>query len=495
MNHELSLGAKNITVYFFRKLVDRAMYKSSLSEYNKTINSTDNIKPIEFDRQLYDDAVSLPESKSVGLKRTNDSSLYKYGRFSGGNTYSDYSGTLLSSTSESSEGWVEIVPSTNKYFLYQSNGTSTIIACKDFTPEQVIEDFTPLYEALKNKDTCVNTSATIGAVNATFSESSSDQLQQTDDENTKDSETAKWESIVYTKENNELYNSVVNKKAAIHNSKFYYHSPGQIGVINNDDAHVKNTSVWNDVQAVIYDMKDESASLSSATNVLYCFQQPESISYSAQANYESQTTRGSQQPFQFYSGANAIELSFALNWHNDEVKSLSIDGKSLSLQEIADIAEDFTRPWARDNSIKPKLVKVILPGISEIGYMTQAQVTYKGDMTGDVSTGSGVINDSTQWNAGRGAIGNQHQFTTNYYYNQLEITFSLVVVKDTKLLPIDSSAHKKIDILSGYEYSSESEVPQETKLDDSDKASQQSNPATQSDEIQKSIQSSASEII
>ena len=177
------------------------------------------------------------------------------------------------------------------------------------------------------------------------------------------------------------------------------------------------------------------------------------------------------------------------------MKSLSIDGKSLSLQEIADTAEDFTRPWARDNSIKPKLVKVILPGISEIGYMTQAQVTYKGDMTGDVSTGSGVINDSTQWNAGRGAIGNQHQFTTNYYYNQLEITFSLVVVKDTKLLPIDSSAHKKIDILSGYEYSSESEVPQETKLDDADKASQQSNPATQSDEIHKSIQSSASAII
>lgn len=497
MSYRLSLGTKDLTVYFFRQLVDRAMYESSSADSsNSATQLVGSAKPIEFDRQLYDDALSLPESKSVGLKRTNNASSYKYGRFNGGNTYKDYNGTLSSSTAKSSEGWVEIVPSTSKYFLYQSGSTSLIIACKDFSPESVVEDFMPLYEALKSKEPYINTSETAGAVNATLSESSSEQLQQVEeDETTKDSEPAEWENIVYAKENNELYNKTVNTRAERHNGKFYYHTPGQIGVVNNDDAHVKNTSVWNDIQAVVYDMKDESATMADAPNILYCFQQPESISYTAQANYESQTTRGSQQPFQFYSGANAIELSFVLKWHNDEVKTLSVDGKSLSLQEIADIAEDFTRPWMLDNSLKPKLVKVVLPGISEIGYMTQAQITYNGDMTGDFTTGSGVVNDSTQWNSGRGASGNQHQFTTNYYYTQLEITFSLIVIKDTKLLPADSSAHKKIDVVSGSEYNSESEVPRETEANDSDKASQQNKPATNSDNIQQSVQSSANSTI
>lgn len=470
MNYRLSLGTKDLTVYFFRQLVNRAMYESSSAESGNNSNqSIGSVKPIEFDRQLYDDALSLLESKSVGLKRTDDTTLYKYGKFSGGNTYKDYNGTLSSSTANSSEGWVEIVPSTSEYFLYKSRNTYLIIACKDFSPEPVIEDFMPLYEALKSKEPYVKPSETAGAVNATFSEISSEKLQQVEeDETTKDDDKEEWEKVVYDKENNELYNKTVNIRAERRDTKL-------------------NSYVWNDIQAVVYDMKDEMGTMTDAPNVLYCFQQPESISYTAQAQYDPSTTRGSQQPFQFYSNANAIELSFVLKWHNDEVKTLSVDGKSLSLQEIADIAEDFTRPWTLDNSLKPKLVKVVLPGISEIGYMTQAQITYNGDMTGDFTTGSGVMNDSTQWNSGRGASGNQHQFTTNYYYNQLEITFSLIVVKDTKLLPADSSAHKEIDVVYSSGYSAESETPQNTGVDESDKASQQTEPATSSSDIRKSV--------
>lgn len=473
MNYRLSLGTKDLTVYFFRQLVNRAMYESSSTESGD--NATQligSVKPIEFDRQLYDDALSLPEAKSVGLRRTSNATLYRYGKFSGGNTYKDYNGTLSSSTEKSSEGWVEVVPSTSEYFLYKSGNTYLIIACKDFSPEPVVEDFMPLYEALKNKEPYVKTSETAGAVNATLSEISSEKLQQVEeDETAKDSDKEDWEKVVYDKEN-ELYDNVVNVRAEKHSVKL-------------------NDYVWNDVQAVVYDMKDELGTVTDAPNVLYCFQQPDSISYTAQAQYDSATTRGSQQPFQFYSSANAIELSFVLKWHNDEVKTLSVDGKSLSLQEIADIAEDFTRPWTLDNSLKPKLVKVVLPGISEIGYMTQAQITYTGDMTGDFTTGSGVMNDSTQWNSGRGASGNQHQFTTNYYYNQLEIQFSLIVVKDTKLLPADSSAHRKIDVVYSSGYNPESQIPQDTNDDSSDKASQQDKPATSSNDIQQSVQSSA----
>lgn len=478
MNYRLSLGTKDLTVYFFRQLVNRAMYESSsTSSDNSDTQSLGSVKPIEFDRQLYDDALGLPESKSVGLKRTNDASLYRYGKFKGGNTYKDYIGTLSSSTAKSSEGWVEIIPNTSEYFLYKSGNTYLIIACKDFSPEPVVEDFMPLYEALKSKEPYVKTSDTAGAVNATFSEYSSEKLQQVaEDETSRDSDPEEREKLVYDKWSNELYSKTVNVRAERRDEKL-------------------NAYVWNDVQAVVYDMKDESATMTDAPNVLYCFQQPESISYTAQANYESQTTRGSQQPFQFYSGASAIELSFVLKWHNDEVKTLSVDGKSLSLQEIADIAEDFTRPWMLDNSLKPKLVKVVLPGISEIGYMTQAQITYNGDMTGDFATGSGVINDSIEWNSGRGASGNQHQFTTNYYYNQLEITFSLIVIKDTKLLPADSSAHKGIDVVYDSGYNSSSETQQEIEIDESDKASQQDKPATNSDDIKQSVQSSATSSI
>ena len=98
MSYRLSLGTKDTTVYFFKQLVDRAKYGSESSQEAQPVVA------IEFDRQLYDDALSLPEAKSVGLKRTDSSALYKYGKFKGGDTYSDYNGTLNPSSTISSEG-------------------------------------------------------------------------------------------------------------------------------------------------------------------------------------------------------------------------------------------------------------------------------------------------------------------------------------------------------------------------------------------------------
>lgn len=96
------------------------------------------------------------------------------------------------------------------------------------------------------------------------------------------------------------------------------------------------------------------------------------------------------------------------------------------MQDIADIAENFTRPWIAEsdggnvNSVKPKVVKVVLPGVSEIGYMTQANITYSGDMTGDMTQGGGLASMS------KGVL-------TNYHYTQIQISFTLVLLKDIKL--------------------------------------------------------------
>ena len=89
-----------------------------------------------------------------------------------------------------------------------------------------------------------------------------------------------------------------------------------------------------------------------AKNMLLCYQQPENISYTAAAQFDSPAPRGSQQPFQFYITANAMNLNFTLKWHIDEIRTLMNEsGKSYSIQDIAQIAEDFTRPWKRGNSL------------------------------------------------------------------------------------------------------------------------------------------------
>jgi hypothetical protein len=172
-------------------------------------------------------------------------------------------------------------------------------------------------------------------------------------------------------------------------------------------------------------------------NQLFCYQQPDSVSFTSSAGYEAVAPRGTQQPFQFYTGANAMTLSFTLRWHIDEVRTFAISkDRHISLQEIADIADSFTRPWGIDNggSLQQKLCKVILPGVSEIGYITQAQINYTGDMSGSYITGSGVLTGNDGSAKTNGTI-------TDYFYSQLEVTFELLMVRDIKLL---SAAQGKI---------------------------------------------------
>ncbi len=449
-SYRLCLGVKDTTVYFFDKLVKKAKYnKSTNSEDNNnqdSSNSVDAVQPLEFTKELYDEALALPEAKSVQLEYSNDATLYQYGKFKGGKTYKNFTGEINKKQEAPAYGWIQLVNFTEKYFIFTSAGHVYIIACKDFSPESVVLDFMPLYEKLKMWDNSTTEKYNDSAV-----------YSVTDKQLKKD--TGKYRIYNFVDESSKINEENENeidksKLAEIRNGNFYYHVPGQVSNSNieiNKDNKSK-ISAYNDIQAVIYDMPNNDSNYDNSISQLLCYQQPESISYNAEASYEAVNTRGTQQPFQLYSNANAISLSFVLKWHNDEVKTFSTGvegpttsgGTSLSLQAIADIAENFTRPWERGNSISPKLVKVILPGISEIGYMTSAQITYNGDMTGDLTstdTKLGVYNSS--WQDGFGSGGNgDHQYATNYYYTQLEITFTLLIVKDIKLMAETDSKAK-----------------------------------------------------
>lgn len=451
-SYRLCLGVKDTTVYFFDKLVKKAKYnKSANSEDNNdnqdSSDSVDAVQPLEFTKELYDEALALPEAKSVQLEYSNDATIYQYGKFKGGKTYKNFAGEIDKKSASSTYGWVQLVNFTDEYFIFTSAGSVYIIACKDFSPEPVVLDFMPLYEKLKMWD------------DSTTEKYSDPVVYSVTDKQLK-KDTGKYRIYNFVDESskiNEENEKEIDKSkpAEIKNGSFYYHVPGQISnayaLKEGEKLDKSKFSAYNDIQAMIYDMPGNDPTYGNSISQLLCYQQPESISYNAEASYEAVATRGTQQPFQLYSNANAISLSFVLKWHNDEVKTLSTGvadqntktshATSLSLQAIADIAENFTRPWEFGNSVSPKLVKVILPGISEIGYMTSAQITYNGDMTGDLTeadTRPGVYDQTWENGFGSGGYGD-HQYATNYYYTQLEITFTLLIVKDIKLMATTDS--------------------------------------------------------
>ena len=455
-SYRLCLGVKDTTVYFFDKLVKKAKYnKSTNSEDNNdnqnSSDSVDAVQPLEFTKELYDEALALPEAKSVQLEYSNDATLYQYGKFKGGKTYKNFAGEIDKKSASSAYGWIQLVNFTDEYFIFTSAGSVYIIACKDFSPEPVVLDFMPLYEKLKMWDDSTTEKYKDPVVYSVIDK----QLKK---------DTGKYRIYNFVSESskiNEENEKEIDKSklAEISNGSFYYHVPGQVSSSNikiNNITNKDKISADNDIQAMIYDMPGNDPTYGNSISQLLCYQQPESISYNAEASYEAVATRGTQQPFQLYSNANAISLSFVLKWHNDEVKTFSTGvydtitktshATSLSLQAIADIAENFTRPWEFGNSVSPKLVKVILPGISEIGYMTSAQITYNGDMTGDLTVDSegklttklGVKGSEWQNGFGSGGYGD-HQYATNYYYTQLEITFTLLIVKDIKLMATTDS--------------------------------------------------------
>ncbi len=466
----LSFGANNSTVSAFNELVNNAEagVQDNLPSNNNTTKSASaqselsSVLPTrhsaELTQELYDKACGLPEAQTVSLKTTNDASSQKYGHFKGGTVYKTFNGEIDTANKNVMEqdGWIAIDNSSGVYCLFTNGTKSYIIAIKDFTPKPLIEDFTPLYNKLSeqkyaNTEVYTNDINVSPAVATTFKEETSIQINNDDVEvNDLVQADRPVQFSTYTKkdyDDNKLYQRTVNEKA-LKQKAHNYHGiyPKQIGSSVNA---AKNDSVYNNIQAVVYDLPDGSSAdktgIASSMSQLFCYQQPDSISYTASAGFEAVSPRGTQQPFQFYTGANAMSLSFALRWHIDEVRTFAkATGKeSMSLQEIAEIAENFTRPWYSDSqqeSITPKLCKVILPGISEIGYMTQAQISYSGDMSGSYKTGSGVV-------SGSGTdvkIGN----ITDYFYSQLEITFELLMVKDVKLLYLSGNKGLQLSIFA-----------------------------------------------
>lgn len=494
----LTLGANNIFVWLFKKLVDEK-YDIEITE-----DSLKDVTTAEFDKTLYDRAVALPESKSISYEYSYSSNGHIYGEFKGSVTYKDFEGNIDPSKAKlvSTLGWLVLSGDSDTYGIFRSylDDKKYIISLKDFENKPIIKDFTPLFDKLKDdffakhnsyiiKDNFGIPGLAVSLANDTancvndivYSNShnnisvDSDRFSSKFTDNIHDLFGSKWSTAtrdtlyVLWRAALDAYMQVNTYKALVTKyrnfdindpERDYGLYPKQIGVDRTASYTTRNTSAYNNIQAVIYTI-DPGAEASSYADLgtanenrldsLICFQTPESISYTAQASYESSSPRGSQIPFQYYQNANQTEISFTLKWCNDEVKEFGE-----TLQDIADLAEDFTRPWERSNgSIYPKICRVVLPGISEIGYISSASINYTGDMAGDLyeGAGAGVLGSATKNRAGslsnttNGSINGYHNSMTNYFYNQLEITFNLIVIKDIKLRPAsDKDSIKNITI-------------------------------------------------
>ena len=459
--NKLCLDAKNETVYAFETLVDQTLGYASSKLDDINISGATAHTVSKFTKDLYDKVQTVSEINITELPKsliTGDD--YIYAKFIGSNIYKSLDGTIdkLSKMSDKL-GWITLDNLSSGYAFLKNTAGNYIVSLSDIKPESIITDFHALYDKLQETRFAgsdrffndINTALSLvttyrniiapSVVNTeqddiithtetdqihtltdfkhyTLGESPSPALLQmpiiSDDNNTKQQ---------YKLDNYKL------KKVPD-----YFHGvyPKQISVQPLESSLAFNQNAVNEIQAIIYDLpeyneKNYSDGKSKSYSVLYCFQKPESVSYNAAASFDTVSPRGSQQPFQFYASANAIDLSFTLDFHIDEVRSLKkANGGHYSLQDIADIAENFTRPWIAEsdggnvNSVKPKVVKVVLPGVSEIGYMTQANITYSGDMTGDMTQGGGLASMS------KGVL-------TNYHYTQLQISFTLVLLKDIKL--------------------------------------------------------------
>lgn len=442
----LTLGIKNSKVTEFASLVE-----SHISGTNVVTTVTEGIHNIglpiqkvsEFSTAVYDTALKLSEAKTVAFNFVNDLS-HQRGTFDGGKLYKDFTGTVdkASSAVKSVSGWFSFNNSSFD-FANIKNGTELLnigLSETSFKPDLVVKDFTPLYDKLKevkyNKDFSIidDTKDLLSRAATNIFKVSLDILSNLFSNN---STTQAVDSI---------YDSNHRFGRGVY--------PAQIKPDRCKD--VVNRSVYNSVQAVIYDLPEcnstkDISTIDSSIHQLLCFQQPETVSYTASSQYDSVSPRGSQIPLQFYQVANAMSLSFELKWHIDEIRTLrKPDGKTAyTIQEIAQIAEDFTRPWENGNSLTPKVCKVILPGISHIGYITEAQISYSGDMSGDYTTGSGIFGNNGISEAdniqttGSSDTGN----VTHYFYSQLSVTFSMLIIKDVKLIPSDGGKGLKITLV------------------------------------------------
>ena len=484
--NKLCLDAKNETVYAFETLVDQALgYASSkldainisdatvhnvskftkelydkvqtVSEINTTVHNVS-----KFTKELYDKVQTVSEINITELpKSLITSGDYIYAKFIGSNIYKSLDGTIDQLAKMSNKlGWITLDNLSSEYVFLKNTVGNYIVSLSDIKPESIITDFHALYDKLQEtrfagSDRFFNDINTALSLVTTYRNIIAPNIANTGlDDIITHIETDQIYTLTDFKHSTlgespspELLqmpissddNSTEQSQYKLDNYKLkkvpdYFHGvyPKQISVQPLESSLAFNQNAVNEIQAIIYDLpeyneKNYSDGKSKSYSILYCFQKPESVSYNAAASFDTVSPRGSQQPFQFYASANAIDLSFTLDFHIDEVRTLKkANGGHYSLQDIADIAENFTRPWIAEsdggnvNSVKPKVVKVVLPGVSEIGYMTQANITYSGDMTGDMTQGGGLASMS------KGVL-------TNYHYTQLQISFTLVLLKDIKL--------------------------------------------------------------
>ena len=458
--NKLCLDAKNETVYAFETLVDQTLgYASSkLDAINISDATVHNVS--KFTKELYDKVQTVSEINITELpKSLITSGDYIYAKFIGSNIYKSLDGTIDQLSKMSNKlGWITLDNLSSEYAFLKNTVGNYIVSLSDIKPESIITDFHALYDKLQEtrfagSDRFFNDINTALSLVVTHRNIIAPNIANTEQD---DIITHTETDQIYTLTDFKHYtlgespspallqmpissddNSTEQSQYKLDNYKLkkvpdYFHGvyPKQISVQPLESSLAFNQNAINEIQAIIYDLpeyNEKNYSDGKSYSILYCFQKPESVSYNAAASFDTVSPRGSQQPFQFYASANAIDLGFTLDFHIDEVRTLKkANGGHYSLQDIADIAENFTRPWIAEsdggnvNSVKPKVVKVVLPGVSEIGYMTQANITYSGDMTGDMTQGGGLASMS------KGVI-------TNYHYTQLQISFTLVLLKDIKL--------------------------------------------------------------
>ena len=482
--NKLCLDAKNETVYAFETLVDQTLgyVSSKLDDINISDATAHNVSKFtkelydkvqtvseinitahnvsKFTKELYDKVQTVSEINTTELKKSLiTSGDYIYAKFIGSNIYKSLDGTIDQLAKMSNKlGWITLDNLSSDYAFLKNTVGTYIVSLSDIKPESIITDFQALYDKLQEtrfagSDRFFNDINTALSSVVTYRNIIAPNIANTEQD---DIITHTETDQICTLTDFKHYtlgespspallqmpissddNSTEQSQYKLDNYKLkkvpdYFHGvyPKQISVQPLESSLAFNQNAVNEIQAIIYDLpeyNEKNYSNGKSYSILYCFQKPESISYNAAASFDTVSPRGSQQPFQFYASANAIELGFTLDFHIDEVRTLKkANGGHYSLQDIADIAENFTRPWIAEsdggnvNSVKPKVVKVVLPGVSEIGYMTQANITYSGDMTGDMTQGGGLASMS------KGVL-------TNYHYTQLQISFTLVLLKDIKL--------------------------------------------------------------
>lgn len=470
--NKLSLGSKNSTVDAFKILVDESLGASTEAKQRDVISTLPQKYESELDKELYDRAVGLPEAKTVSFKYLDNKSDIRYGVFKGKNIYKDFNGTIDSSTKGTGNqvGWIILDRSSDIYCLFVNYGsnTSIIISIADFEVQQIIEDFSPLYDKLKQRkyefddsfidDTHLSTSLAVSMKDyiadilserksdndtSAFNASSSGDIGSTSWDKLPTGEIAIRSKLFNIwKAYMAAYMTVGEFSLLIQRSKngqFYQDARSfdifPVSQYQNfvDKRKLSDFSKLSIVQAVVYDIPEYFGATDGATgnkkarNMLPCFQQPESVSYTASSSYESISPRGSQVPYQYYQNANQIEISFELKWHVDELRAIS---DIVSLEDIEVIAENFQRPWETESgSLVPKVCGVILPGISRIGYISSVNVTYTGSMTGQYVSG-------VSHKLGSDSILNQDtvgEFCTDYHYSELTVSFTMMLLEDVKL--------------------------------------------------------------